>query len=198
MYKLCKTEQSVKRQREIEAALLTMMKETDYSSISITDLCARIPMPRKAFYRYFDTKDDALDALLMHTLAEYQGFHNGTPPKQRSLVSELEEYFKFWLEKRDFLDAFAKSNILGRLIETSIHYPVGDMISVAKFLPDEVEDMRGQIFRFAICGLSLMMIDWYRGGYAQSASFMAKAACRMLSVPLFPALSELGFQDKIQ
>ena len=195
MYKLCKTEQSAKRQREIEDALLEMMTEGDYASISITDLCNRLTMPRKAFYRYFDTKDDALNALLEHTLAEYEGFHSGVPPKQRSLVAELEGYFNFWYERRAFLDAFSKSNILGKLIETSIHYPVGDMISMAKFLPSEDENMRGHIFRFAICGLSLMMLDWYRGGFAQSSSYMAKAACRMLSRPLFPDLTELGFSN---
>ena len=54
MYKLCKTEQSVRRQREIENCLFDILKEKKYDEITITELCERMNIPRKAFYRYFD------------------------------------------------------------------------------------------------------------------------------------------------
>ena len=70
MYKQCKTERSAKRQREIELAFLNLMETTAYEDISVTLLCQSIDIPRKAFYRYFDTKEDALHALIDHTLNE--------------------------------------------------------------------------------------------------------------------------------
>ncbi len=193
MYKLCKTEQSAKRQRAIEAALFEMMRSTDYSDISITDLCEKMGIPRKAFYRYFDSKDDVIDAILDHMFQEYKGFHTGVPPERRSLTAELEEYFKFWYKNRALLDAFTKNKMLARLMDTSINYPVGSMISVAKFLPEDNEQTRRQVFRFAICGLTLMMIDWYERGFTESFYDMANYACRTLSKPLFPELERLGF-----
>ena len=39
MYKLCKTEQSANRQRQLEQGLLSMMAETQYDQISVSDLC---------------------------------------------------------------------------------------------------------------------------------------------------------------
>ena len=74
MYKLCKTEQSAKRQREIEMALLNLMSKKSYSEISITELCKNLGMPRKTFYRYFESKEDTLYALIEHTMNEYQYF----------------------------------------------------------------------------------------------------------------------------
>ena len=54
MYKLCKTEQSAMRQRQLEQGLLQLMQTKRYEEISISDLCQRMGMPRKTFYRYFD------------------------------------------------------------------------------------------------------------------------------------------------
>ena len=64
MYKLCKTEQSARRQREIEQALLNALMRKNYESVTITELCDDLGMPRKTFYRYFDSKDDTLYALI--------------------------------------------------------------------------------------------------------------------------------------
>ena len=80
MYKLCKTEQSAKRQREIEGALFDLLMKKSYSDITVTEICDVLSMPRKAFYRYFDSKDDTLYALIEHTMAEYNDF----PAKARS------------------------------------------------------------------------------------------------------------------
>ena len=72
MYKLCKTEQSANRQRQLEQGLLSMMAETQYDQISVSDLCTYLQVPRKSFYRYFTSKDGALHALVDHTLMEYE------------------------------------------------------------------------------------------------------------------------------
>ena len=51
MYKLCKTEQSAQRQRELEYGLLDAMLVKNYEDISISDLCDHLQIPRKSFYR---------------------------------------------------------------------------------------------------------------------------------------------------
>ena len=53
MYKLCKTEQSAARQRQLEEGLLTVMLTRRYDEISVSDLCDDLAIPRKSFYRYF-------------------------------------------------------------------------------------------------------------------------------------------------
>ena len=68
MYKLCKTEQSALRQRELEEGLLKTMSVHHYDDISVSDLCQQMDIPRKSFYRYFSSKDGALFALIEKTV----------------------------------------------------------------------------------------------------------------------------------
>ena len=196
MYKLCKTEESARRQREIELALFALIKTTGYENVTVTALCERMKMPRKAFYRYFDSLDDAIVGLIDHSMSEYSGFTDDSHElKKRSLVSELEGFFNFWFEKRDLLTAFDRSGLIGIFTDRIINYPISDRIMMIKFLPDEDDKMRGLIFKFALCGLVYMMIDWYRDGFKTPSREMAEAACRMFRKPLFPNLETVGFYE---
>ena len=117
MYKLCKTEQSAARQRQLEEGLLLTMAAMRYEDITVSDLCERIGVPRKTFYRYFDSKDGALHALLDHTLMQYEGFNAVyLSGEARTLQRELEQFFQFWVLHKDLLDALDKSDISGMLI----------------------------------------------------------------------------------
>ena len=193
MYKLCKTEQSAKRQREIEMSLLDLMSKKSYSEISTTELCENLGMPRKTFYRYFDSKEDTLYALIEHTMNEYQFyFTDSNIGGKRTLSGEIGNYYKFWICHKPLLDALFKNNMLEKIVEVSIKFPVNDMVNIQKFLPDDTDWAREKIFRFAICGLCFQMIDWYRDGFKVSIEDMSKLSCRMLSRPLFPNLDRHG------
>ncbi len=193
MYKLCKTEQSAKRQREIEKVLFDLMMKKSYPDITVTEICDALSMPRKAFYRYFDSKDDTLYALIEHTMAEYGGFTgNDTGGGVRTLRREIEKYFVFWQDHKLLLDALYKNNMLEKIIDVSISFPVNDMVSIKKFLPDDTDWAREKIFKFAVCGLVFQMLDWYKDGFKTSVSDMARLSCRTLSKPLFPDLDKLG------
>ncbi len=195
MYKLCKTEQSARRQREIENCLFDILRVKRYEDITITELCERMNMPRKAFYRYFDSKEDTLHALIDHSMSEYNGFSvDRSGETERSLISELEEYFVFWYGKKDLLDALDRSGLVGNLIERMIKYPIGDRIAVQRFLPHDDDNMRKKVFKFAFSGLVYLMIEWYREGFVESTRSMAETACRLFREPLFPTLDELGIK----
>ena len=195
MYKLCKTEQSARRQREIEDCLLEILRTKRYEDITITELCEKMNMPRKAFYRYFDSKDDALSALIDHTMSEYNGFSvDRSNESRRSLVSEVEEYFIFWYGRRDLLNALDRSGLIGYLTDRIVNYPVEDRIVISKFLPDDDKKVRERIFKFALSGLVNTMICWYRDGFNVSTREMAETSCRMLREPLFPTLDKLGIK----
>ena len=193
MYKLCKTEQSAARQRAIELELLNFLKQKRFEDVTSTELCEKMNMPRKAFYRYFDSKEDALYALIDHSMSDYSGFTaDRSGETNRSLTREIEEYFKFWYERRDFLSAIDRSGLIGVFIERTVNYPVNDRISVVRFLPGEDDVSRDKIFKFAFAGLVYTVIAWYREGFKESTRDMAKIACRLLREPLFPRLESIG------
>ena len=99
MYKLCKTEQSARRQRELEQVLARMMLTTRYEEITVSDFCAFAGIPRKAFYRYFSSKDGVLHALIDHTMMEYEQFRDpGSRADYKSMLKEMEHFYQFWLQ----------------------------------------------------------------------------------------------------
>lgn len=185
MYKFCKTEQSIQHQRELEQGLLAMMEHHRFEEISVSDLCDRLNIPRKSFYRYFSSKDGALFALLDHTLMEFydtgsiEGLRGGTP------TNDLERFFLFWRNHRNLLDAILRSNLGGMLVERAV-----SLAKQEELMPGYVRDwedaMKDVAMSFVVCGLMSMVLQWHREGYRIPTEQMAKTAVKMLSRPLIP------------
>ena len=193
MYKLCKTESSAKRQQSIENALLCLMKTKKYEEINVSEICDSINIPRKAFYRYFDSKDGALHALIDHTMLNFQEFSmKYRMHESRSVERDLECFFLFWIEKASLITALERSNLDALLFQKAFGYPINELINTKKFLPNDDESVRPQIFNFAICGLMTLMLEWYRGGFKETTLEMARLSCRLLSQPIFPDLDKLS------
>lgn len=187
MYKLCKTEQSAQRQRQLEQGLLEMMKHHRFEEISVSELCDRLNLPRKSFYRYFSSKEGALFALLDHTLLEFydtgslEGLRGGSP------VQDLERFFAFWQKHRDLIEAMLRSNLSGMLVERAVNLAKREQLmpGYVKMWEDTLKDVA---MSFAVCGLMSMVLQWHKEGYRIPTEQMAGVAVVMLSKPLIPSL----------
>lgn len=187
MYKYCKTEQSAQRQRELEQGLLAMMEHHRFEEISVSDLCDRLNIPRKSFYRYFSSKDGALFALLDHTLMEFydtgsiEGLRGGTP------INDLKRFFLFWKNQKKLLNAVLYSNLGGMLVERAVSLAKQEelMPSYVHAWEDTLKDVA---MGFVVCGLMSMVLQWHREDYRIPTEQMAKAAVTMLSRPLIPGI----------
>ena len=187
MYKDCRIEQSAERQRILEKGLLEAMKNQRFEDISISDLCDRMEIPRKSFYRYFSGKEGALHALLDHTLMEFEPFMMGLwQDGRRTVKRDLESFFLFWLDRRALLDALARSNLTGTLIERAIAYALTEEVLPSRFLPNDTKQMQKQITMFGVCGLMSMVLTWHGEGFRTAPQELAETATRILSQPLFP------------
>lgn len=187
MYKLCKTEQSAQRQRQLEDGLLAAMAVCHYDEISVSDLCDRLGIPRKSFYRYFSGKDGALHALIDHTLMRYEIRELWLAPSNSATAySELENYFAFWLKQKPLLDVLARSGLSGVLVERSIAYALQESgFRVKPNVPVMLGQQENAIL-FVISGLMTMTVHWHHSGYAASVSQMAQMAANVMTKPLFP------------
>lgn len=190
MYKLCKTEQSAARQRELEEGLLNIMLSRHYDEISVSELCDQLNVPRKSFYRYFSGKDGALHALIDHTLLEYEGFQiAGKSSATRSYQLDLEQFFRFWLLQKPLLDALERSGLSGVLVTRSIDHALSDVGMPHRFLRQKERAARQHATMFGVCGLMSMILDWHHRGYDLSARQMSEIAVKLLTEPLFSDLN---------
>ena len=185
MYKMCKTEQSSARQRELEEGLLSLMLSRHYDEISVSDLCKQMGIPRKSFYRYFSGKEGALYALIDHTLLEYESFR--IPDRNGNFHHypiDLEVFFQFWLLQKPLLDALQRSGISGVLVTRSIDHALSDMgVPMRHLQKDQL--LRHHATRFGVCGLMSMVLDWHHSGYELPAKQMAQIAMQLMTKPLF-------------
>ena len=185
MYKLCKTEQSAARQRQLEKGLLQAMRMQHYENISISDLCDNLDIPRKSFYRYFSNKDGALFALIDHTLMEFEQ-SSGYPMGVRgSALADLERYFVFWYSQRDLLTALQRSRLSGLLVERATYHALRERL-MPDYLLYESERVQHLSLTFVVCGLISMVLAWHNDGYRESPAEIAGIAVALLSKPLLP------------
>lgn len=186
MYKLCKTEQSAQRQRQLEEGLLNAMLVQQYEDISISDLCDQMGIPRKSFYRYFASKDGALHALIDHRLMEYETRKG--PAKlggKNGVYLDLPWFFEFWKDQKSLLDALARSNLTGILVARSIAYSKQEQLmefGSRQYLGDR--DYHDSAILFAVCGLMTLVIQWHQDGYRQTPAEMAEITYKIMSYPL--------------
>lgn len=186
MYKLCKTEQSAARQRELEQGLLAAMSTRRYEEITVSDLCAEMGVPRKSFYRYFSGKDGALHALLDHTILDFEMRHVPVMSRERQSFQEgIGQYFQFWYQQKPLLDALARSGLSGVLIERAIAHAVEGSSMPNRYLAPELLHLRQQATMFGVCGLMSMVVQWHHDGYPHGAGHMSKLATQLMTQPLF-------------
>lgn len=185
MYKICQTEQSIRRQRELEQGLLRLMGKRNYEDLTVKDLCDEMALPRKSFYRYFSSKDGVLYALIDHTLADFFLMPTVGNKSRGTAVGDLDLYFLFWYEKRELLDALHRSGLSGILAERATNFALQE-----GHMPRQFKKMRPDIqtlaMAFSITGLMAMILQWHRSGFQVSPDEMTKLATEILTAPLLP------------
>ena len=169
MYKICHTEESSRRQRELEQGLLTAMGAQPYDKITLTELCRGLRIPRKSFYRYFPTKEDCLLALIDHTLADcndvaMKGW-DGT-----ALLNEQVQlrFFHYWKTHSFFLDVIQSNRFQHLLLDRTTH--IVDLMKENK-APDSFA--REQVEYFVAHGLMSTVLRWHYHGFQSSPEEMA-------------------------
>ncbi len=194
MYKKCKKEQSINRQKTIETTFLNLLKNKSYENISVSEICEASNIPRKAFYRYFENKEGLLQSLIQHVIEGYNDFYSQIKRDKRTVEGELETFFTFWITepRKTLLNCLNNNSLLDNLLKFNKNLPIETFLDITKFFPNENPWVSKQILNFAILGLMSIMLDWYNSGCKQTTKEMAKLACRLLEKPLFLNLEDLG------
>ena len=158
MYKICKTEKSMERQKLFQTTLLAMMKKIKYQDITVTSLCKEMEIPRKTFYRYFDTLDDVLTLIIDDTLTE--AFLN------LEVKADVEGFFSYWKKEKALLDVLEKSGMSSVLVNHL--YMRMENGRLNKELSDK--DLKHASY---VAALMTMLITWHHTGMKHTPKEMS-------------------------
>ncbi len=162
MYKICKTAESANRQKQFQNTLFHMMEKQSYEEITISALCRQMNAPRKAFYRYFDTIEDVLNATLDMLLLEC------LPSLEVYGKEGLSTFFEYWKKQIHILNVLEKHGLSTKLIDRIYVLVVFSNIQSIKDLTSI--DMKYSCY---ISSLINMLILWHHSGMKQEASEIA-------------------------
>ena len=177
MYKICHSEESSRRQRELEQGFLNMLHTQPYNKITLTDLCRQLNIPRKSFYRYFPTKEDCLLALVDHTLADCNDIALGGWDGTTALNEQVQlRFFRFWKKQTPFLDAVKENDLQHLLLDRTT-------VIVDRMKENRENDSfaREQVEYFVAHGLMTTVLRWHHFGFPDSPEEMAKTFGNLLS-----------------
>lgn len=101
---------SIRSKMYLATALLELMDEKSYESISIKELTDRAMLSRRTFYTNFETKEDILKYYIDTLVSEYIE----TLQRYKCLTSHdiAKEYFNYWYTHRNLLRLLKKNNLL--------------------------------------------------------------------------------------
>ena len=179
MYKVCITEQSARRQRELEAGLLAAMQTRQYEDISVSDLCDMMNVPRKSFYRYFSSKDGALYALIDHTMMDFTGeFFSSELPAN---IGTLERFFQFWKQQEPLLDALRRSSLSGILVQRCVFKAANEDLVSKKLFRQQGKKSQLYVVNFLVSGLISLVLQWHIDGFQETPRQLAEIAADILT-----------------
>ena len=184
MYKQCTTEITSARQRKLEHCLLDLLKTNSYENITVRDICTCANVPRGMFYRYFDSKKDALDALIDHTLLEYMTTIDFAGDSQSDDPLGMRTLLLYWKSQKPLLDALKRNHMETLLFERSIRYCTVDELILSRHLQLAGNPADLEVVAFCINGVISAIFVWYESGFAKSTEEMAKILRKLLTGPV--------------
>jgi len=181
MYRSCNTEESVRRQRQIENCLLELMLTVPYHQITVGDICEKAELSRKSFYRYFSSREGCLHGLIDHCLLESHQAYHSEPVTAEDQVTVLECIFSYWKRNHSFLEALCRNQLTNQLLERSMLRVTQENLEFRNFLNADNQDDAYEQALFIISGITGLIIHWHLSGYRKTPAQMAILTNRLLT-----------------
>ena len=179
MYKHCTTEESAQRQRELESCLLELLADNPYAGITVGMICEKAGLSRKSFYRYFDSKEDCLHALLDHSIMDGATYYMPESPAGQDNVAFCIRVFEYWKSQSPLLDVLEKNGLRLQLLQRMIRYILEEEPEYAHYMGIPQEYLLEHIV-YTVGGQMGLVITWHHEGYRKTAEQMGQLLYRLL------------------
>ena len=178
MYKHCNTEESAHRQRQLEQCLLELMADIPYDQITISQICEQIGISRKSFYRYFDSKEGCLHALLDHTIMDGSSYYMSGTDDSGSDLSFFTRIFEYWQNQTLLLNGLEKNGQSLQLLQRTVRYILTEEPNYAQYMGIPQDHVMEHIV-FTVGGLMGLVLTWHHEHYQKTAEQMGMVLYQM-------------------
>ncbi len=142
----------------LKNALISLMEQKPYKTITIKDLCDKANLSRQTFYNFFEGKED----IIHYYLRKYLGtiWSENPDTKQRDLSKEIgSRYFHIFETNRRFFEI-----IIAHELDSILYDEVAEIIK--RRLQREPEFSDPNIYAYQIAfltgGMTSMIIHWMK------------------------------------
>lgn len=186
MTKPCLTDFSAQRKELLEHSLLALMETVPYRDITVKDICQKAGIPRRTFYHYFGSKEDALDSLVESMMLQCYldilfDVHQRVERMQHSFI----RVFQFWEgDNRRKLDLLMKNGLESQLLAHAMKWVRSEDIGIFQYGTMDPKTLDIGIM-VGITGFFSLLFHWSRGGYRESPEEMAAYAVKVMPQAFF-------------
>lgn len=143
-------------------ALIRLMGERDYESITVNEIAETAGVNRSTWFRNFTGKSEALTFKLVQLWKRFASEH-GMKEHHRFTVENAVEFFRYNYENR---------NLIKRIFDADMQSAVYDAFSrviMSQFAPNTRENYQNRFLSYGLFGL---LTEWVKRGFRETPEEM--------------------------
>ena len=180
MYKNQTNVVAIRTQKAISGAFLSLIHESPYEKISVTDICRRADIVRKTFYNNFQSKEGVVHYLINDIFKELE---SGIDLKHMSVREVLLAVFQFVGGNREALLLFYRRGLLRFAHKSFAAYITEDHI-LTKLDKKDIDDRAYKYIAAQISAVLISIIEtWIENGFEEPVEFLAELTEAMMYKP---------------
>jgi len=178
------SKQAVRTRKWITDALISLMNEKNYNSISIKEIVERADVSRQSFYRHFETKEAVIDDFFNDNIVQkFNSSFRASP--EDTIYRLLEFYFNFWHENIYVMELIVKTNYPMQVFDEYdrlLRVHLVDSLEILATQMNTDDESEKEIAKsFIIGGLYNAKIHWSKTNYEKTPAEMASLVEKLLS-----------------
>ncbi|TCS36768.1 TetR/AcrR family transcriptional regulator [Reinekea marinisedimentorum] len=146
-------------------ALYILLKRYQFEELTVEQVSAKSGLSRRTFYRYFESKDELLNAALANLIEEYA--EDLSAQEDLNIDNVARVFFNFWSRHLDLLRVLDRSDLLFKLLD-SMNKKIPEIYRALKNDKDGYGEHRMYVLCFSIGGFWNTLIHWMRSGVVLS------------------------------
>lgn len=168
-------------------ALLALLQEKEFMSISITDIVRKADVNRGTFYFHYEQKEALLEEMVQIKLSEMiEAFRKPHKSYQTMLIMDIstitlfEHFIKNSVFYKTMLSKYTPINLPDRMIDIMAYHYQQD---IDFYLPELNEDLNYSLFfSYRVHGLIGFIVSWIHQGFEQPAEVMAEQLVKIVTL----------------